>query len=179
MNAEIRRTKARLLEELPKLQRLAFKKVHLILLSVFACIQLLIRVVWIDLPSNSQCSFKVNDLDWATETTKKVKNKNKKSQRLEWTNHPRERERECLGWFNHPLFPSPFKRIFGHPIKFFSLFFFFFGDRDRLPYSWFGSFWQPLKAFFFFLGGKLPLKGVAYHPNYSHKGCWPLLGVRG
>lgn len=27
MNAEIRRTKARLLEELPKLQRLAFKKV--------------------------------------------------------------------------------------------------------------------------------------------------------
>lgn len=27
MNAEIRRTKAKLLEELPKLQRLAFKKV--------------------------------------------------------------------------------------------------------------------------------------------------------
>ncbi|CAH1418861.1 unnamed protein product [Lactuca virosa] len=31
MNAEIRRTKARLLEEIPKLQRLAFKKVYMLI----------------------------------------------------------------------------------------------------------------------------------------------------
>lgn len=40
MNAEIRRTKARLLEEVPKLQRLAVKKVFFLSLSHSKCNEL-------------------------------------------------------------------------------------------------------------------------------------------